>query len=464
MPKKVAIIGGGISGVAAAYELAKLNQNFTLYEASPRLGGIVETVRGDGFTIECGPDAWVTEKPWAHELAIELGLEDEIISSNDSQRRTYLLNGRGLTAIPDRMRMMVPGSWAPLLNSDLFSWQARLAYLREPKRAEELRKASPSQDESVSSFVRRHFGDEVADKVAAPLLSGVFGGSIDKLSVRAVMAPFVKMEQEHGSLITALHQKQSSNAQQLPVFTTLKTGLGTLVERAVAKMPGDSLRMNTPVTRISRDQTRWRIQTSSGWEDFDEIIVCTPAHITRELLTPIESRFDSLLTMESSSAITIAFAFAAAESARMRIPRGFGYLVPRHTATADASPSLLACTFANQKFRDRAPVGCILLRAFFGGQGALKLSSEANNVVASLARQQLALALGPLPDPCQIIIRRWPLSLPQYNVGHLEKLAAIESLTASIAGLHLVGNAYRGVGLPDLIRDGRATAREVAGR
>src|ERR1700727_2869042 len=155
---KVAVIGGGIAGVSAAYELARLGAEFVLYEASDRLGGIVETVRRDGFVVECGPDSWVTEKPWARELALELGLENEIIPSNDQQRRTYIVAGRELVAMPDGMRMMVPTKWEPLLNSPLFSEQARLAYLREPERAEELKASIPEADESVASFLRRHFG------------------------------------------------------------------------------------------------------------------------------------------------------------------------------------------------------------------------------------------------------------------------------------------------------------------
>src|ERR1700734_2639171 len=222
----IAIVGGGLSGLATAYQLASDGVAFTLFEASPRFGGIVETVHREGFVIECGPDSWVTEKPWARELAVELGLEDEIIGSNDQWRRTYVQQGSQrfsqLVPIPDGMRMMVPGKWGPLLDSPLFSWQARLAYLREPKRAEELKTAAPTRDESVADFVRRHFGEEVAGTLAAPLLSAVFGGDIARLSVRAVMPAFVRMEAEEGSLVQAVQRsaQQSSSA----IFTTLVSG------------------------------------------------------------------------------------------------------------------------------------------------------------------------------------------------------------------------------------------------
>ena len=250
--KRIAIVGGGISGVATAYQLACDGVAFTLFEASDRLGGIVQTVRSQGFVIECGPDSWVTEKPWARELAVELGLEDQIIASNDQWRRTWIQRGGDrlaqLVPIPDGMRMMIPSKWGPLLESPLFSWQARLAYLREPKRAAELKASAPGHDESVADFVRRHFGEEVARTIAGPLLSAVFGGDITQLSVRAVMPAFVRMEAEQGSLIQAVqrHAQQPSQA----IFTTLTSGLETLIERMVSKLPSASLRLRQPVLRI----------------------------------------------------------------------------------------------------------------------------------------------------------------------------------------------------------------------
>ncbi|MGH7058623.1 MAG: protoporphyrinogen oxidase, partial [Acetobacteraceae bacterium] len=184
-PKRVAVIGGGLSGLSAAWQLARDAQaEFALFEASPRLGGIIETIRRDGFIVECGPDSWVTEKPWARELAIELGLESEIISSNDQQRRTYLLQHNQLIPMPDGMRIMVPTNLSAILDSPLFTERARAAYLSEPVRAEELKAYAlrQTEDESVASFVRRHFGEEVVRTLAAPLLSGIFGGDIENLS------------------------------------------------------------------------------------------------------------------------------------------------------------------------------------------------------------------------------------------------------------------------------------------
>ncbi len=311
-PKRIAIVGGGISGLATAYQLACDGVEFTLFEASDRLGGIVETVRSQGFVIECGPDSWVTEKPWARELAVELGLEDQIIASKDQSRRTYVQQGSEaqLIPIPDGMRMMVPARWEPLLESPLFSSQARLAYLEEPKRAAELKASAPDHDESVADFVRRHFGEEVARTLAGPLLAAVFGGDITQLSVRAVMPAFVRMEAEEGSLIQAVQRR----AQQSPpaIFTTLATGLGTLIERMVSKLPSASLRLQTPVLRIESDRGSWRLTTAQGEDRFDAVVLATPPHVTQALLRPLGegARMAGLLPEQASSAVVVALAFA----------------------------------------------------------------------------------------------------------------------------------------------------------
>ncbi|HEV2274249.1 MAG TPA: protoporphyrinogen oxidase [Acidobacteriaceae bacterium] len=470
--RKIAIVGGGISGLSAAYELARRGAEFILFEASGRLGGILETFRFGDFVIECGPDSWVSEKPWAHELAVELGLEDQILGSNDQWRRTYLVREGKLQPLPDGMRMMVPVKWAPILESPLFSWQARLGYLREPKRAEELKAAAAGRnDESVAEFVRRHFGQEVSDTIAGPLLSGVFGGDVERLSVRAVMPAFVKMEAEHGSLITALQSRAEESAARKPIFSSLRTGLETLVDRLAAHLPSHSVHLHEPATAIRREEERWFLNTQKGEQRFDSIVLATPPHVTQGLFLSLPGegrRMAGLLPQRASSAIVVALAFDPAQSSRMRIPRGFGFLTvsPLLNPAREKGPSgpggklqLLACTFVDQKFSHRAPSGGILLRAFFGGESAEAHLNEPDEALVSLAHRELTRIVGPLPASDITLVRRWPLSLPQYEVGHVERIAELESLAASHPGLHLAGNAYHGVGLPDLIRDGRAAAR-----
>jgi oxygen-dependent protoporphyrinogen oxidase len=458
----IAIVGGGLSGLATAYQLASDGVAFTLFEASPRLGGIVETIHRQGFVIECGPDSWMTEKPWARELAVELGLEDQIILSNDQWRRTFVQHGSDrqtqLVPIPDGMRMMVPTKWDPLLDSPLFSEQARQAYLREPRRAEELKQSAPAQDESVAAFVSRHFGEEVAGTIAGPLLAAVFGGDITQLSVRAVMPAFVRMEAEEGSLILALERRAPQSAQS--VFTTLSSGLGTLIDRIVDRLPAASLRLNEAVLRIEADNGGWRLTTPAGSARFDAVVLATPPHITRGLLQDQQARMADLLPTQASSAIVVALAFTAEHASRLNIPRGFGFIVPPD----GSSVGLLACTFVDQKFSGRVPPGAVLLRAFFGGHSGDALLGESDEQIIARARQQLARVLGPLPQSAETVVRRWPRSLPQYAVGHLERMAELESILRATPGLSLVGSAYYGVGLPDLIRHGRATARLLAGQ
>jgi len=469
--KRIAIIGGGIAGVTAAWQLARLAEDgveieATLFEASVRLGGIVGTVRADGFVIECGPDGWVTEKPWARELAEELGLADEIIASNDATRKTYVLQDNALVPMPDGMRMMVPGSLAALDaldSSPLFSAAAKAAFRSEPGRAEELKAAAPDCDESVAGFVERHFGLEVLEKIGAPLLGGVFGGDVAKLSVRAVMAPFVAMEREHGSLILALEKRASESASQrvrgsegerATVFTSLRSGVGTLVEAMVAKIPPDWIRLEAPVSSLRREGPGWRIEVPAGTSYFDHVLLAAPVDVARALLEPTDPAAADLMQLEASSALTIAFAFREP----FELPPGFGLLVP----PGSSRESLLAATFVDQKYPHRAPAGQRLLRAFFGGATADRLLNSTDEAIVALALRELQSILGPLPPPDLNVVRRWPRALPQYAVGHLERMAELFVRMEELGNLHLLGNGYRGVGLPDLIRDSRAAAREAA--
>jgi oxygen-dependent protoporphyrinogen oxidase len=461
-PQRIAIVGGGIAGLTAAWQLAQLAQtgalvDVTLFEASPRFGGTVETVRREGFTIETGPDGWVTEKPWARDLAVELGLAGELIGSNDATRVTYILNHGCLAPMPNGMRMMVPTDLAALASSPLFSESARAAYAAEPSRAESLKAAAPSTDESIAAFVERHFGREVLNKVGAPLLSGVFGGDVDRLSVRAVMSNFVEMERQHGSLILALQRRTAADPDRAPqpIFSTLASGVGSLIDSMLAAIPPHWLHESSPVQSIARGDTGWSISTNSDRQTFDTLLLAIPAHQARDLLAPILPEAAALITIEASSATIVAFAF----SSDFDLPRGFGFLVP-----AAEQSSLLAATFTDQKFPQRAPAGKRLVRAFFGGEHLSPEDPRSDTTLAEQALSELEKILGTLPVPDFHIVRRWPRSLPQYEVGHLDRMATLDALIAGQPNLYLLGNAYHGVGLPDLIRDARKVAHTVVQR
>ncbi len=478
--RRIAIVGGGIAGLAAAYELELERKrgadlDWQLYAASNRLGGIVETTRhttdtGD-FVLEGGPDGWVSEKPWARDLAIELGLESSLIPSNDATRKTYILIDNKLQPMPDGMRMMVPENLATLEASPLFSAEARAAYAAELTRANELKSTAPDADESVASFVLRHFGDEVLAKIGAPLLSGVFGGDVERLSVRSVMPAFVTMEREHGSLIAALQAKSKArgNRPQQPIFTSLRYGLGTLVEALIAKLPAERLHLNRSALSLKREGNTWCLRTSAPSDrgiagkskrHFHHILLATPIDATRLLLEPRDPEAAALIPQSASSAVLAAFCWPAETAASFSVPGGFGFLVPQ---SVDQQHQILAATFVDQKFPHRVPDGGRVLRVFFGGPSADALAPQSDEAIAAAAFAQIDKILGslPLPDAALTTVHRWPRSLPQYEVGHLERIAELDQRIAALGGLTLLGNGYRGVGLPDLIRDARAAVRSL---
>ena len=496
--QRIAIVGAGLGGLTAAWQLTRPgflpNTEVTLFEASPRTGGIVQTVREHGFTIELGPDSWVTEKPAARALLRELGLQHELLPSNDRTRKTHILLDGRLQALPDGLRMMVPTSRAALAKIDrspLFSPAARAAFHDEVARANELKRLAPTADESIAGFTERHFGREVLDRIAAPLLSGVFGGDVETLSVHAVMAPFVAMEREHGSLILALEEveRERAVAGRAPqaIFTTLRSGLATLTDRLAAQLPPGTLRLNTPATPLSPGfavtrcgwtvaaqhlhQSTYEPRSRPAVESFDHLILATPAHVTARMLEPIDSHIAKLLPAGASSALLVALAWpdpslSAADAHRtgrltMQLPPGFGFLVPPPRTSEPAVSKLLAATFVDQKFAYRTPPNGQLVRAFFGGEQARQLLAEnaSDEQLTALALDELRGILGPLPAAAPYsYVSRWPLSLPQYAVGHLERMAELDRRLATLPGLHLLGNALHGVGLPDLIRQARTLA------
>jgi protoporphyrinogen/coproporphyrinogen III oxidase len=269
------------------------------------------------------------------------------------------------------------------------------------------------------------------------------------------MAPFVAMEREYGSLITALQAKTTSTSTS--TFTTLRSGLGTLVDRMIAAIPTDWIRLGAAVRFVSCGEEGWLVGTAKEVERFDAVMMAAPTHVARSLLAPVDAGAAELMKMEASSAVVVGFGFP--DAANLSLPPGFGFLVPPGPGSR-----LLACTFVDQKFDDRTPQGGRVVRAFFGGAAAERLMNCGNDEAAAVARLELAGILGPLPEPQVTVVRRWPRSLPQYGVGHLERMAELDARVRALDGLWLLGNGYRGVGIPDLVRDARAAARQITGR
>ena len=384
-----------------------------------------------------------------------------------SERRTYIARGGSLVQLPDSMRMMVPTDLDAAMASPFFTESARHAFIAEPSRAAELRETAllhrgTDADESIAAFVRRHFGDEVVETVARPLLAGVFGGDIDKLSARALLAPFLALEAHHGSLISGLQSRQ--HAAMAPVFTTLACGLGTLVDRLSQTLPPGSLRLSNPVLAINSRSGGWAVETANGYESFDRVLLATPLDITRKLLGSIplaeSQQAAALLPTDATSGLVVALGYGAQATPAPAIPNGFGFLV---TASPATRHSLLACTFLHQKFPGRAPEGGTLLRSFFASSGADELSHRSDDEIADVARDQLIRFLGPLPQHADVtIVRRWPRSLPQYEVGHVGRIAQFNGWFSKLHGLMIAGNALQGVGLPDLVRDATQAAQVLA--
>jgi oxygen-dependent protoporphyrinogen oxidase len=262
------------------------------------------------------------------------------------------------------------------------------------------------------------------------------------------------MEREHGSLIAAAQARAAATSRPAPIFTTLRSGLGTLIDHLIAAIPTNWIRLGDTVQYLSREDDCWLIGTGKEIERFDAVMMAAPVDVARALIDPIDPQAAKLMTMEASSAVVVGFGFANATS--LSLPPGFGFLVP-----PGSNNLLLAATFMDQKFPDRVPPGGRILRAFFGGVAANRLMRCGNDEIAAIARLELARILGPLPEPQVTVVRRWPNSLPQYAVGHLERMAELDERISSLDGLWLLGNGYRGVGLPDLIRDARAAAQSA---
>jgi protoporphyrinogen/coproporphyrinogen III oxidase len=442
---QVVIIGGGIAGLSAAYDLAKAGIPHTLIERQPRLGGVIETRSWDGCVLEWGPDSFLSAKPEALALIRELGLEDEVIGSNDKERVTYIQRRGRLTRLPEGTTMFVPTRAGPMLASPLVGWGTKIRM-----GLEFFRRPANHPDRSVADFVTDHFGKETLDYLAEPLLSGVYGGDPAQLSMPSVMPRFVEMERTQGSLARALMRSRPA-AGGAPLFRTLKSGLGCMIGHLAAKVHVEHGSAET----VERRDAGFTVKVNGNWMQAGSVIVASPAWSAAELLREADGTLSSLLRQipyTSSAIVSLIYAEAQFNGQRA----GTGFLVPRVERR-----KLMACTFVGTKFPHRVPPDKIALRCFFGGAGNEAVVDESDEALIASAREELRRIIGLTAEPVYTGVSRWPRSMAQYTVGHAVRLKEIETRAAAIPGLYLAGNAYTGIGIPDCIRTGRQAAQKI---
>jgi protoporphyrinogen/coproporphyrinogen III oxidase len=454
------IIGGGISGLSAAYYLSKAGLSATLIERRPRLGGVIQTEYIQGCTLEAGPDSYLGIKPAATELIREVGLADQIIGSNDHIRVTYVVRNGRLVALPDGLMMMVPTKIAPIVTTGLLGWGTKirmgLEYLRKPVAGRAAR------DRSVAEFITEHYGVESLEYLAEPLLSGVYGGDPKRLSVNSVLPRFVELESKYGSLTRGVLAERAQAAKNGKpgaggggtLFRTLKGGLSGLVER-VAALADVQVRHGTAEV-VERIADGHRVRVDGQWIEAPHVVLACPGYEAAALIGAVDGRLAELLgQVEYSSSLTLALGYNRANIA-IDLP-GFGFLVP-----AKERRRLVACTVVHNKFSHRVAEDKVVLRCFFGGAADEAVLNEPDDAIVRMAREELARLIGLQAEPVFSHIARWPKSMAQYTVGHGERLKEIEARVAALGTVHLAGNAYYGIGIPDCVKMGREAAGRIA--
>jgi oxygen-dependent protoporphyrinogen oxidase len=462
---RIVIVGGGIAGLSAAYYATKNipETQIILIESSNRWGGKITTDRvpfdHGQFIIEGGPDTFLATKPYATALCKELGLGERLHGTNPHKKNTYVLNKGRLLPLPDGLAMMIPTNIQAILKSGLVSWfgKARMGLdFLQPAKA-------VYGDESLGTFVTRRLGREAYENLIEPLMSGIYAGDGDQLSLASTFPYLRDLELKYGSLARgALQMRAKSNGKSVQgsrsAFLTPTTGLAEIVEALVGDLLANavSLRLNTPVLAINRSTSNhWKIILTDGESlQADAIILATPAYISGRLLASVDPELASTLeSIEYASTATISLAYRQSD-----LPRdldGYGYIIPRREGR-----KALACTWTSTKFPHRAPDGYALIRVFVGRAGQDIPWNEKD--LLSLAKEELNLTLGITTEPLLHRIFMWDKAMPQYNLGHPEKLKQIDSALEKYPGLALAGNGYRGIGIPDCIRSGELAVDRVS--
>lgn len=455
--KKVIVVGGGITGLAAAHRVLELARgagravDVQLFEANDRLGGTIKTTHRDGFLIEGGPDSFITQKPWGLALCRRLGIDSQLIQTNPACRRTFVVREGVMHAVPEGFLLLAPTKIMPFAMSRLFSWRGKLRMgmdLILPRRHH-----GPDTDESLSSFVRRRFGHEALERVAQPLVGGIYTADPEDLSLRATMPRFLDMEVAHRSIILGMRKGRKSaqapagdSGARYSLFVSFERGMSTLIDTLAGRLPPGAVHLDARAQRFVREEGGWTLHLSDGSaHSADAVILACPAYASASLLRPLDTMLaDELDAIRYASSATMTIAVR-----NEQLPRpldGFGFVVP-----AVETRSLIAVTLSSTKFAGRAPEGYTLMRAFLGGAMHAHVYDLPDDVLRESILRDLRDLMGVTGEPLFIEMHRWPRSMPQYPVGHLDRVRRIDTQLEKLPGVALAGNAFGGVGVPDCV-------------
>jgi oxygen-dependent protoporphyrinogen oxidase len=436
---RLAVIGGGISGLTAAYTVTRNNPGIdvTVFESAGRLGGVIRTEYTQGCVIDAGPDSFLTIKRAASDLCRELELEDALVGSNDASRKTFILNDGRLKTIPEGLFLMIPTSPIPFIKTDLISWPGKLAAISD------LFEQPEQTDCTVADFIEKRFGTEILQRIAEPMLAGIYGAGVSRLSLKSALPQLWDM-QKKGSLVRQLLGHRASNSKE-SLFTTLSGGMETLVNRLVERTPVKWM-TSTYVDAIRKKDGRWWIQDQA----YEAVIIAS------SMLPEIQSAYglrmcELLGSVRRNCAIVVVYGFGALQK------EGFGWLVP-----ATERRTVLACTYLTNKFSGRSPEGKFLVRLFIGGSNAAFWIDKSDDEILNEARLELDRIAGIREEPIFSRVFRWRHAMPEYAVMHEELMAEVEQLARQEQSLFLTGNLWSGVGMPDCIRHAQKTARDAA--
>ncbi|RIK36091.1 MAG: protoporphyrinogen oxidase [Chloroflexi bacterium] len=452
--KRIVIIGGGIAGLAAAYrceQVAGGDVAVTLIEREPRLGGKILTERADGFVVEGAPDSFLSRKPRGVGLCQELGLASQLHGRRPEHEKTFVRRHGQLHRLPSGLTGMIPTNLDALSNSTLISPAGRNRLAQEAT----LPPVPANGDESVAHFVTRRLGSEVYEQLVEPLMSGIYAGDGDQLSLAATFPQLRQLELKHGSLLRGLTASASSQTQNppYPPFVSLPGGMATLVETIQARLSRTVFRTGVAVECVCRQGNGYSVALGDGATvAADAVILATPAFVTARLLADLDPLLADLhAQIPYASAAIVSLAFAERDLSHPL--DGYGYVIPQVEGT-----DLLACTWTSSKWDGRVPAGHALLRVYAGRYGRRDVTQLSDDELLELARAEVESTLGVTALPNRMWIHRWPNAMPQYLLGHPERLAQIEQRLAQTPGLFLAGAAYRGVGIPDCIESGERAA------